>query len=135
MGDFAHSGNPHVELLLPDGDRWRLLRDWWFVWVGDDGLRIERTIKAGMETDFGSIPRIYRWRFSPTGKASPAFLAHDELYAEGVERRDICDRVMLEAMEVCKVNWWDRRVMWSAVRLAGRFAYGKRRHERTEDAA
>ena len=134
MGDFAHAGNPHVELLLPEGDKWRLLRDWWFVWVGDDGMRIERTIPAGMVTDFGSIPRVYRWRFSPTGKAAPAFLAHDELYAEGLERRDICDRVMLEAMEVCKIRWWDRRVMWSAVRAFGWAAYGKRRHERAEAA-
>lgn len=125
---FQYQGNPKVELLLPEGDRWMLLEDWWFVWVGEDGKRLERTVKANTVTDFGSIPRVYRWRFSPTGKAAPAFLAHDLLYAEGIENRATCDRVMLDAMEECGINWWDRRVMWAAVRSAGWLAYkgGKR---------
>jgi hypothetical protein len=127
---FAYQGNPKVELLLPDGDKWMLLEDWWFVWVSEDGYRIERTVKAGMVTDFGSIPRIWWWRFSPTGRYAPAFLAHDELYQEGKEPRDMCDRVLHQGVEACGGGWWDRNVIHKAVRLGGRWAYGKKRHER-----
>lgn len=126
---FEHSGDPEVKLLLSEGgDRWCLLRDWSFDWLGTDGREVHRVVPAGLVTDFGSIPRIYRWRFSPTGRAAAAFLAHDWLYAEAVEPREVCDRVMLEAMEATGVNWWDRHVMYRAVRAFGGFAYGKQRN-------
>lgn len=124
---FAHSGNPIVE-LLPEGDRWKLRAPWWFTWKRD-GLEIHEFLPTGFETDFASIPRIYRWRFSPTGKQAPSALAHDFLYRQAMQPRDVCDQVFLDGMEACGVGWWDRHVMHKAVRLFGGLAYGRQRPE------
>jgi hypothetical protein len=122
---FVHSGNPIVE-LLPEGDRWRLAFPWWFVWARG-GQRVEHLLPTHFETDFASIPRLYRWRFSPTGKAAPAALAHDFMYRAAEHPRSVCDQVFLDGMESCGVGWWDRHVMHKAVRLGGWAAYGKER--------
>jgi hypothetical protein len=114
--------------LLPEGDRWLLVEPVTFVWVRN-GLEVRETIPAGFTTDFGSIPFFYRWRFSPTSKGAPAFLAHDYLYYLAEHPRDVCDRVMLDGLDACKVNWWDRHVIYRAVRLGGGGAYGKRKRE------
>ena len=124
---FAHQGNPRLELLLPEGEKFRLFADWWFVYVDSDGTRYEDTIPAGYVTDFGSIPWFYRWRFSRTGKASPAFLVHDWYYFTTNVSRAVADRIMRGIMSYVNVCGWDRIVMWLGVRAGGWTSYGKKK--------
>jgi hypothetical protein len=116
----------HIDTrLLPDGDKWLLINEWWFSWSGEKGDVHVVIPPSTFVTDFASIPRFYRWRFSPTGKCAPAALAHDYLYRQAELPRDVCDQVFLDGMKACGVGWWDRHVMHKAVRIGGWAAYGK----------
>lgn len=122
---FACAPNPWVRELDTCDGRWITGQAWWFSWRGEQHEPIERDIPAGFVTDWASIPRFYRWRFSPTGKHSRAALAHDFLYREAIVPRAVCDQVFLDAMEALGVGWWSRHVMHKAVRLGGWASYGK----------
>lgn len=110
--------------LLPQGDEWVLLEPFWFTWVGQ-GETIHRHIPAGFVTDGASIPRFYRWRFSPTGKGFRAAVAHDWLYREAVVPRGVCDQVFRDGLAFCGENGWNQRVIHAALRIGGWTSYGK----------
>lgn len=71
-------------------------------------------------TDFASVPRGLWNLFPPNGPYTPAAVVHDYLYRWTEHDRKLCDEVFLEAMEVLKVGWWTRQLMYRAVRLFGR---------------
>ncbi len=56
---------------------------------------------------------------------SKAAIVHDYLYATATGTKDQADAVFLEAMTVLRVPLWRRRLMYLAVRLFGRGAYGR----------
>ena len=82
-------------------------------------------VLRGFDFDGASIPRIF-WSIigSPMfGKHVRAACLHDALYASRLLPRDECDALFLEAMQVDDVGWLTRKLMYRAVRLAGKKAY------------
>ena len=79
---------------------------------------------AGFITDLASIPRVARILITGHGKDRWGAVIHDYLYHTR-HRRNVADRVFLEALEASGVNWIKRRTMYRAVRTGGWMFYSK----------
>ena len=121
-----------VRRLQGHGDLWATLRDvpyWTNCRESEEPLEVRcvtcYTVPAGFTTDFASIPRLF-WSIvgHPAGQYAQAAVLHDWLYRTKAVPRAEADRIFREAMEVLEVPAWQRWIMWSAVRVAGRGAYG-----------
>lgn len=77
------------------------------------------TAPKGFVTDYASVPRGLWNLFPPNGKYAPAAVIHDYLYRRTLLDRKVCDRVLLEAMELLGVSWVTRQLIYRAVRLFG----------------
>lgn len=112
-----------------DGSRWQVMEPFEYH-VGKEDSTEVITIPKWFITDFASIPRIF-WTLvgSPTGRYSKAAVVHDWLYHRQYYERNEADKIFLEAMQVLKVPWWKRRIMWLAVRVFGFLPWNKRRRE------
>jgi hypothetical protein len=126
--------NPPIVYPLPEGDKWELRESFWVSWVGDGHPMIHETVPCGFVTDGLSIPRFYRWRFSPSGPGFRAALAHDFLYRRADVPRAICDQVFRDGLAFCGVSWWERNVMWATLKIGGGVAYGKSLRQRQAEA-
>lgn len=111
-----------VEFVGPD--LWRLASPFEYH-IGSYPSNQKVIVPVGYETDFGSIPRAFRWLLSPTGQWGKATVVHDYLCTHKVvttiegERkvsRKEADDIFLEAMEILGVNRITRYTMYSAVR-------------------
>lgn len=77
-------------------------------------------VPSGFESDFASVPFVFRAIVSPIGRHSKPAVLHDylcELYHQGKVSRDYCDEVFNEAMKVKKVPFYHRVVLYSGVRM------------------
>lgn len=98
--------------------------------VGDKGSGDLIRVPRGFETDFASVPGVFRCIVSPIGRHGKAAVLHDRLYATGERRsRRESDLIFLEAMQVLGVSPWRRYVMYGAVRLFGWWAWYKHRRK------
>lgn len=76
-------------------------------------------VPAGFVTDYASVPR-FLWSIAPPeGEYDEAAVAHDWLYFTKRFKRDQADKVFLEGMQTCGVNFAKRRAMYRAVRTFG----------------
>lgn len=82
-------------------------------------------VPAGTVTDLASVPRLLWVIFPPHGKWAKAAIIHDYMYANAIGTKKLADKIFLEAMEVLGVPKVKRTLMYWAVRLFGRGAYGK----------
>ena len=108
---------------LSDGKRWMVLDEFKYY---SPLIRECISIPKGFVTDFASIPRLpLTWIVgSPaTGKYRRAAVVHDYLYFKKETDRDICDKVFREAMEEDNTPSWKKNIVYSAVRLFGKFYY------------
>ena len=80
-------------------------------------------VPKGFITDLASIPRAARILIDRNGPSRPAATLHDYLYATGAVSRAEADSLFLEALEAASVSWVTRRLMHSAVRVAGWMFY------------
>ena len=97
-----------------DGTTWRLTGPM-LVEYGNKVM----AVPAGFETDFASIPRVFRSLVPILGRQNKPSVWHDYLYVEKpVSRRD-ADWLFLEALESVGVGWLKRNAMWAAVRVGG----------------
>ncbi len=87
--------------------------------IGAEGSGFTVRVEAGNETDFASVPRFLFPIFPPTGKYNKAAVIHDDLYRRGFSKV-VSDAVFLDAMECLGVPWWQRTMMYLAVRVFGR---------------
>ena len=78
-------------------------------------------VPMGFETDFASIPRIFRVIHPVNGRHIKAAVVHDYLCRDKKTKRKMADRVFNEAMKVCGVKGWRRKQMFTAVRIGGFF--------------
>jgi hypothetical protein len=80
-------------------------------------------VPAGFNTDFASVPRIFRNLLPPDGPYGRAAVIHDYLYSThglgGELTREQCDRILLEAMKRLGVSWITRMTIFWAVRAGG----------------
>lgn len=126
MGMFR-CGDPPLVRPLPEGDKWKLEEPFWFIWTDGEKV-VKRIVPIGFVTDGLSIPRFYRGRFSPNGKAFRAAIAHDYLYRECPfrEPRALCDQVLNDGAQFCGEGWWNRNMLHKAVRIGGWVPYGRK---------
>ena len=89
-------------------------------------------IPAGFSTDFGSVPWFAQWLVSTMGRALPAYLAHDYIYATQHYSRAYADRLMLEVMRWYGVPWWRRVLAYAGVRLGGWVAWRRNARKRSD---
>ncbi|MDO7253907.1 DUF1353 domain-containing protein [Helicobacter cappadocius] len=76
-------------------------------------------VPSGFESDFASVPFLFRIFVSPIGRHSKPAVLHDylcELYHKGEVSRDFCDEVFNEAMKVKKVSSFHRIILFYGVR-------------------
>lgn len=88
---------------------------------------IAYVIPRDFVTDGASIPRFWRWRLSPWGKWIRAAVVHDWLYRttrHGLSRKR-ADMIFREMMRQDGVGWWNRNLMYRAVRLGGWMGWSK----------
>lgn len=85
-------------------------------------------IPAKFETDFASIPQVFRSIINPIGKWTVAALLHDYLYSkqyEGNISRKQADDIFYRLMIQChtaKITAW---IMWASVRMFGKWSWKK----------
>lgn len=119
---------------LPDGDTWVIERP--FAYVRPCGQKIvvppsgtgsidEMLILPVWTTDYGSIPMLFQNLFRKDGAYAPAYVLHDWLYSSEMFARNMCDWILLEALEELGASWIERNTIYSAVRLGGGFVWSK----------
>lgn len=103
--------------------------------VGVEGSGVTITVPAGATTDLASIPR-FAWSlgFPPDGPWLKAAVVHDNLYRNRGDvirtghpapyTRAEADAVLKEAMGVLGVGWFERAVIYRAVRTFGGSGWG-----------
>lgn len=90
---------------------------WWQ--VHHDFELAGHTVPEGFQTDFASILRLF-WRvLPPAGPWAKAAVLHDYLYRNGIGTRAEADLLFYHCMEQDNVPWWQRVVIYRAVRLFG----------------
>jgi hypothetical protein len=107
---------------LEDGYTRRLLEDVVYH-VGSPKSTDKIVVPAGTIWDGGSVPQIFWNVVSPWGRASKAYLLHDHLYATQERSRLVSDAILMEAMEVLGVNYFQRKAVYQCVRLFGFVAW------------
>ncbi len=115
-----------------DGIMWRLNREFTYD-IGELGGNEKIVVPAGFLTDFGSIPMIFWSVVSPIGKATAAFVLHDYLYLTQERTRLVSDAILLEALEVLGVNWFQRFLIYKGVRVGGFVAWNKHKERRKRE--
>ena len=115
---------PLVVIPLDNGRQWKLAEPFEYH-VGTKESDEVIGIPAGFITDFASVPRIFWSVIPPWGKYGKAAVVHDFCYGTELYPRKRCDEIFLEAMEVLAVSLWKRRVIYTAVRIGGRFVWKK----------
>lgn len=99
------------------------------------------TVPAGFITDYASIPR-FLWSWLPAwGPYGPAAVVHDYLYYLGDTavvpdprtpeiptkcNRKVADQIFERGMSAVGVNWFKRKIIYSAVRVFGGPHYNKK---------
>jgi len=113
---------------LPDG-QWRLLAPLRYQ-SRVLGALIE--VPTGFLSDLASVPRLPLAYLLAGDTAHEAAVVHDWLYQNRISTRAQADAVLDEAMAVTGEPRWRRRLMWSAVRTGGWWAWrtGPRRYSR-----
>ena len=112
--------------VWPDGLH-RTLTDELPIW--QDG-KVKHIVPSGFITDFASVPRGLWNLFPPSGRYTPAAVYHDHLYRLGTTSREYADAEFLAGMTALEVPWWQRTLMYWAVRLFGRSAWDEAADER-----
>lgn len=82
-------------------------------------------VPEGFITDFASVPQFAWIMIPPDGEYTAAAVVHDYLYSTQTRTRKQSDDIFLEAMEVLKVVFWKRILMYWAVRLFAWIAWNK----------
>ena len=87
-------------------------------------------VPTGFLTDLASVPRLPLAYLLAGDTAHEAAVVHDHLYQVRICTRAQADAVLDEAMAVTGEPRWRRVLMWSAVRVAGGWAWytGPRRY-------
>lgn len=83
------------------------------------------TVPQGYETDLASIPPIFWPILPPHGKYAKAAIVHDYLYTKGIKSKQYADNIFYEAMGVLGVPYWQRKVMYLAVKYFGKGSYAR----------
>ena len=109
---------------LKDGNKWILEEPFQYYTDIFPARRII-SIKAGFETDFASIPKLFLPFLSYKDKFNKAAVVHDYLYASKQFSRKDADRMFLEGLLVLKIPKWKAYIFYMLVRLFGWYRWNK----------
>lgn len=87
-------------------------------------------VKAGVITDFASIPAIAQVAFPKSDLYDPAAVIHDDLYTNQTYSREVADAVFREACIACGVSEFRATIMYHQLRLWGWIAWNRHSKER-----
>lgn len=120
-----------LELEHINGRDWRITQAFRFqIDLGE--LKGVITVPVGFVTDFASIPKALWNILPPTGGYDEAAVVHDYLYVTGgsvpawpdhIFTKKEADKIFLYAMQDLQVPWYQRYVMYQAVRWFGRGSF------------
>jgi len=114
----------NIKLQVPQAGEVRvLLEDFTYNSDKDGGI----VIKAGLDTDLGSIPKVLRGIFPNDGKAMFGYILHDFLYRDGRFSRNKSDDILEEAMKTLGVSWWRRKSVRWGLKIGGGSAWKRHR--------
>ncbi len=85
------------------------------------------TVPVGFYTDFASVPRLGIVYAILGDRAHEPAVVHDFLYYMGKTTRKMADDILLEAMEVMNLPWWQRWPIYAGVRAGGWVAWNTHR--------
>lgn len=85
------------------------------------------TVPVGFYTDFASVPRLGLIYAMLGDRAHEPAVIHDWLYYSAVTTREISDRVLMEAMVVMDLPFWQRYPIYWGVRVGGWHAWNDHR--------
>lgn len=113
---------------LPDGRRWRVLKDFYFY-----GKSRVVKVPAGTVCDFASTPRWIWWLLPPWGKYGRAAIAHDHDYQEQGVTKEVADATFYEGMRSSGVGRVRAKVIFWSVALFGGRAWRSHQHRKKKD--
>lgn len=87
------------------------------------------TVPVGFYTDFASIPRLGIVYAMLGDRAHEPAVVHDWLYYVGITSRKIADNILMEAMIILGLPFWQRYPIWWGVRLGGWKAWNDHRKD------
>ena len=116
-----------------DGSRWELMEKFIYFIGAEDSDEFVRVPK-GFITDFASIPRLF-WTLigPPTGRYGKSAVIHDFLYDTQPVTRKKADLIFYEAMQVLKVPFYKRWLMYHAVRTFAWMPWNRHTKELEEE--
>lgn len=85
---------------------------------------------AGFKTDFSSVPRLGVIYALLGDRAHQPAVVHDFLYYAGITTREMADDILLEAMGVMRLPWYQKYPIYWGVRLGGFIAWDAHRAAR-----
>ncbi len=97
-----------------------------FRYLSDLAVR-QFNVPVGFFTDFASVPRLGVIYALLGDRAHEPAVIHDWLYYAAVTTRAMADAVLMEAMIVSKISWWQRYPIFWGVRLGGWHAWNAHR--------
>ena len=114
---------------LDDGIYWRVNATFEYH-VGDAKSQEKIEVPIGFLTDLGSVPRLFWNIIPPIGKPLRAYVLHDFLYATQIYTRSKSDEILMEAMGVAGVSFFERWAIFLGVRSDGWKAWKEHARER-----
>lgn len=116
----------HVDLRLPKEGKIRTTLSELIYYSAELNQTI--IVSKGLETDLGSIPFWLQWIFPKDGLAVLAYILHDYLYKIGFKGdRNVCDDLIVEAMEALGVKRWRRVAVRHGLKVGGWYSWNKHR--------
>jgi len=85
------------------------------------------TVPVGFYTDFASVPRLGIVYALLGDRAHQPAVVHDWLYYAGITTRNMADDVLMEAMNVLQLPWWQKYPIYWGVRVGGWGAWEEHR--------
>jgi hypothetical protein len=87
------------------------------------------TVPPLFYTDFASVPRLGIIYALLGDRAHEPAVVHDWLYFSAITTRKISDDVLMEAMQVMNLPWWQRYPIFWGVRIGGWHAWDQHRKD------
>lgn len=85
------------------------------------------TVPVGFYTDFASVPRLGIVYAMLGDRAHEPAVVHDWLYYSALTDRHMADNILMEAMVVLGLPFWQRYPIWWGVRIGGWVAWNEHR--------
>jgi hypothetical protein len=87
------------------------------------------TVPVGFYTDFASVPRLGIVYAMLGDRAHEPAVVHDWLYYAAITTREMADNVLMEAMNVMGLPFWQRYPILWGVRIGGWHAWNQHRKD------